>query len=253
MPGFSPESFQKEFFSRCPSASTVMTLFDSLPNVAFYAKDVQSRYVRVNAPWVSSHGVKTEAEMLGRDDRDFHPPAMAEAYIAEDRRVMVARKPIPSQVWLVFHSRRLPHWYVSTKVPLFDPNGNIMGIAGAMYGIEQPAEQQRHFQELLPVIRHIEGHFADNISMSKMASLAGLSSTHFNRRFQQLLRMTPTAYLRTVRIQTARRLLSTTTRTIAAISHDTGFTDQSHFTRFFRETTGLTPGDYRSRYQQRSE
>ena len=61
--------------------------------------------------------------------------------------------------------------------------------------------------------------------------------------------MTPTAYLRTVRIQAARRLLSTTNRALADIAHETGFTDQSHFTRCFRETTGLTPGDYRGRYQ----
>lgn len=250
MPRFSPEKFQSDFFRRCPSAETVMTLFDSLPNVAFYAKDTQSRYVRVNAPWVATHGVQTEAEMLGRDDRDFHPPALAEAYIAEDRRVMAARKPIPSQVWLVFHLRRLPHWYVSTKVPLLDLRGNVLGIAGAMYVIEQPVEQQRHFQELFPVIRHIEQRFADPIAMSEMAALAGLSSTHFNRRFQQLLRMTPTAYLRTVRIQAARRLLSTTSRALADLAHGTGFTDQSHFTRCFRESTGLTPADYRGRFRQ---
>ena len=250
MAPFSPEAFQRDFFRRCPSVETVMALFDSLPNAAFYAKDTQSRFVRVNTAFVSAHGVKNEAEMLGLDDRAFHPPALAEAYIAEDRRVMAGRKPIPSRVWLVFHLRRLPHWYVSTKVPLFDPRENVMGIAGAMYGIEQPIEQQRHFQELFPVIRHIEQHFADTVPMSAMAALAGLSSTHFNRRFQQLLHMTPTVYLRTVRIQAARRLLSTTSRSLSDIAHETGFTDQSHFTRCFRDATGLTPRDYRGRFQQ---
>ena len=226
-----------------------MTLFDSLPNVAFYAKDTQSRYVRVNPTFIAIHDANCEADMLGRSDRDFHPPALAEAYIAEDRRVMKARRPIASQVWLVLHLRSLPHWYVSTKVPLLDPARNIMGIAGAMYVIEQPVEQERYFQELFPVIRHIEERFVENISMTGMAALAGLSATHFNRRFQQLLRMTPTAYLRTVRIQAGRRLLSTTSRALANIAQETGFTDQSHFTRCFRETTGLTPGEYRGRYQ----
>ena len=124
-----------------------------------------------------------------------------------------------------------------------------MGIAGALYPIEQPVEQERYFQELFPVIRHIEVGFADTISMAHMAEKAGLSSTHFNRRFQQLLRMTPTGYLRNVRIQAARRLLSTTSHAFAEIAHETGFTDQSHFTRCFRQITGLTPGDYRGRYQ----
>ena len=249
MPTFAPATFQRAFFQRFPMAETVMSLFDSLPDIAFYAKDTQSRYIRVNGPCVASHGLKSEAEMLGHDDRAFHPPALAAAYIAEDRRVMSSRRAIAGQVWLVFHADRLPHWYVSTKVPLLDSRARILGIAGAMYGIEQPAEQERHFQELLPVIRHIETHFADHVSIAAMAVLARLSSTHFNRRFQELLRMTPTNYLRTVRVQAARRLLSTTARTLAVIAHDTGFTDQSHFTRCFRESTGMTPRAYRRRFQ----
>ncbi len=226
-----------------------MALFDSLPEIAFYAKDTQSRYVRVNPAAMVAHGASAEAEMLGLDDRAFHPPALAAAYMAEDRRVMAARRPIPGQMWLVFHADRLPHWYISTKVPLVDPHGEVLGIAGAMYAVEQPAEQERHFQELLPVIRHIEAHFAEGIPMTAMAALAGLSATHFNRRFQQLLRMTPTSYLRTVRVQAARHLLGTTARTLAVIAHETGFTDQSHFTRCFRESTGLTPRAYRRRFQ----
>jgi hypothetical protein len=43
VPPLPPESFEKEFFRRCPAAVTVMALFDSLPDVAFYAKDIQSR------------------------------------------------------------------------------------------------------------------------------------------------------------------------------------------------------------------
>lgn len=226
-----------------------MDLFDSLPNVAFYAKDTESRYVRVNPRFIAIHAAQSEADMLGRDDRDFHPPALAAAYIAEDRRVMAARRAIPGQVWLVFHERQLPHWYVSSKVPLLDCDGAILGIAGAMYEIERPTEEQQYFRELTPVIRHFVRNFADGVSMTEMAALVGLSSTHFNRRFQQLLRMTPTAYLRTVRVQAACHLLTTTRRTLADIAADTGFSDQSHFTRRFREATGITPTDYRQRFQ----
>lgn len=241
--------FQRGFFRRHPEAENVMTLFDALPNVAFYAKDTESRFVRVNKLLVEMHGLKDEAQMLGQSDRAFHPPALAEAYIAEDRRVMASRKPVPGQTWLVIHGGRLPHWYVSTKVRLLDVRGKVIGVAGAMYGIEQPAEQERYFRELFPVIRHIEQNYGESISMAAMAQLAQLSSTHFNRRFQQLLRMSPTSYLRTVRVQAARRLLATTPRTLAGIAADTGFTDQSHFTRCFREATGLTPREYRQRFQ----
>lgn len=249
MPPSAAQAFQAAFFQRHPCAESVMALFDALPNTAFYAKDTESRFIRMNELCRQINGIAREEDALGKTDRDFSPPAMAEAYLAEDRRVMTEGQPVLGQIWLVFHLRRLPHWYVSTKVPLFDPRGKLIGLAGAMYGIAQPDDRARYFRELYPVVTHIEAHFAENISMAAMADLAGLSSTHFNRRFQQLLRMTPTTYLRAVRIQFARRRLSTTQETLASIAAETGFTDQSHFTRCFHQTTGMTPAGYRRRFQ----
>ncbi len=248
MPVLEPSEFQARFFCRYPLAESVMRLFDALPQTFFYAKDHDSRFVKVNQPFLDNHGLTHESQAIGKTDRDFHPPLLAEAYIEEDRRVMAGRQTLPGQVWLVLHRRCLPRWYVSTKTPLFDPGGEVIGIAGAMYRIEQQEELTRYFQELLPVVRHIEQHFADRISMADMADLAGLSSTHFNRRFRQLLRMTPIQYLRTVRVQAAQHLLTTTSRELSDIGLAVGFTDQSHFTRRFRETTGLTPHAYRQRF-----
>jgi transcriptional regulator GlxA family with amidase domain len=94
----------------------------------------------------------------------------------------------------------------------------------------------------------VEKHYAAPVSMAEMAKLAGLSTTHFNRRFRQLLRMTPSHYLRTARVRQARLLLSTTDKPLAEIAILTGFTDQSHFTKRFRQTTGLTPDAYRRQF-----
>jgi AraC-like DNA-binding protein len=243
-----PLNFQQSFFARLPQAQAVMRLFDSLPNTYFYAKDHLSRFVKVNHLFVENHGLASEVEAIGKTDRDFHPPAMAEAYIAEDRRVMEGRVELAGQLWPVLHRRTTFRWYVSTKTPLFDAAGAVVGIAGAMYQVAQPEEMAEHLRELLPVTQYVEQHYAEPISMVEMARMAGMSSTHFNRRFQQLLRMTPTQYVRTLRIQVARQLLTTTTRNLADIATAVGFTDQSHFTKRFRETTGLTPDAYRHRF-----
>jgi len=244
-----PIAFQQAFFARCPMAESVMGLFEHLPQAYFYAKDEQSRFVRVNHAFRENHGVLRDEQILGRTDHDFHPPMMAEAYIAEDRRVMADRKPIPGQVWLVGGARRPPLWYVSSKAPLFDPGGEVVGIAGVMYRIEGPAEEARFFQELTPVIRHIEARFTEPIVMSEMAAMSGLSPTHFNRRFRQLVRMTPTQYLLSIRIEESRRLLVTTTQTLSEIAHRVGFSDQSHLTKRFKQATGMTPAAYRRRFR----
>ena len=245
----SPERFQREFFTRNPGALTVMDLFENIPNAAFYAKDTESRFVRVNHTFLLVHGALSEMEILGCTDRDFSPPAFAEAYIAEDRRVMEGRRAIPGQLWMVFHSGHQPHWYISTKVPLFDSIGRVIGIAGVMYSIEATGERTRYFGVLHPVIRHMEQHYGGPVSMAEMAEMAGLSSTHFNRRFQELLRCTPSEYLRMIRVQAGCRMLSGSSQPIAEIAVETGFTDQSHFTRSFQKGAGMTPRAYRLRFQ----
>lgn len=244
----SPQDFQREFFGQHPTAESLIALFDSLPQTYFYAKDRESRFVKVNQLFLENHGLHEESQAIGKTDHDFHPPVMAEAYISEDRRVMESGQPLPGQIWLVLHRRRVPRWYVSTKTPLFDAEQNVVGIAGAMYRIEEQRELARYLQELLPCIQHIEAHYAEPISMVEMAQLVGLSTTHFNRRFQQLLRMTPKQYLRSVRIQAAQRLLTTTSKSLSDIAIDLGFTDQSHLTKRFREVTGMTPAQYRKRF-----
>ena len=247
------KALQARFIERNPLAWSVLDLFDALPSVAFYAKDVESRFIRMNGLFLEIHGCSSDDQLLGKNDRDVSPPVMAEAYIDEDKRVMTSRRALPGQVWLVYHPREQPHWYVSSKTPMFDAAGDVIGIAGAMYPIDQPDELARHTRELLPVVRHIERHYTEPVSMAQMARLAGLSATHFNRRFRQTLRMTPLEYLRTVRVQAARRLLAQSTASLAEIAVDTGFTDQSHFTRRFREATGMTPQAYRQRFRSRSD
>ncbi len=241
-------AFQAAFFKRHPLAESVLSLFDVLPQTYFYAKDKQSRFVKVNHLFLENHGLEDDSEALGKTDRDFHPPLMAEAYIREDRRVMASRKPQPGQVWLVLHRRSVPRWYISTKTPLMDASGEVIGLAGAMYRIEQQEEMTRYLQELLPVTRYIEEHFAEQISMTVMAEMAGHSATHFNRRFKQPLRVTPTAYLRSVRVQAAQSLLTTTSRSLSEIAINVGYADQSHLTRRFREVTGMTPAAWRKRF-----
>lgn len=243
-----PRAFQAAFFARHVLAESVIALFDWLPQTYFYAKDRDSRFIKVNQQFLENHGLTDETEAIGKSDRDFHPPLLAKAYIDEDRRVMATGQPLPGQVWLVPHRRTVPRWYVSTKSPLKDVDGEVVGIAGAMYRIEHQEELTRYLQELLPVARYIEQHYHESISMQAMAQLAGLSTTHFNRRFQQLLRMRPSDYLRSVRVQAAQRLLASTSRSLAEIAVEVGFTDQSHLTRRFREVTGMTPAAWRKRF-----
>ncbi|MCC9658606.1 AraC family transcriptional regulator [Rhodopirellula halodulae] len=239
------------FFSQFRDAKSIVQLFDFLPNVCFYAKDAEHRYIAVNrATLAAVFNLTEKSELLGRTDREFQPPALAEAYHAEDRRVMDGRTTIANQVWLVPHVHGMPRWYVSTKTPLFDDESSVVGIAGVMYPIETPEDQAAMFQELGPVVQFIGEHYTDTISMKDMAEMAELSSSQFNQRFQTLLRMSPSEFVLSLRVDQARQLLIETEQPLAEVAAAVGFYDQSHFTKRFRRVTGMTPRAYRKRFRE---
>jgi len=224
-----------------------MDLFEHAPGMYFYAKDIESRFVRLNRANLTVYGVDDEESLLGRSDRDFHPPYLAEGYIAEDQRVM-KDGPVFNQTWLVPFLNGPMQWFVSSKMPLLGNSGACIGICGVMYPIETPKEQLKRFQHLAPAIRHLEQHFREPVLLADLTKSCGLSATHVHRLFQRLLRMSPTEYLVALRLQEARRLLASTELPISAIAMNTGFFDQSHFTKRFRKMTGMTPTQFRKTF-----
>lgn len=241
--------FFRPFFDRRPAAAALIELFDYLPGVIFYAKDRESRYIAANRAMLVAKEIEASDDLLGRTDHDFHPAVMADAYIAEDRRVMEGGRSLTNQVWFIVDRSGRPGWFNSSKVPLRDEAGEVIGIAGVRYAIETPEDRERQFRGLAPVIRHLEENYTSAVSITEMARLAGLSSTHFNRQFTFLFGMSPTRFIHSLRVEKARQLLIHTDRAVGEIALETGYHDQSHFTRHFRRLSGMTPGHFRARFR----
>jgi len=248
----SPEEvkqFQADFFAQCPSAEALITLLETVPSGYLFVKDREKRYVRANPEAFATYGLKEECELIGRRNQDFFPSLLAKAYESEDERVMSNGKPVIGEVWLVPTILGTPRWYNSSKTPIHNIEGEVIGLAGLMHPITTPDDQRTHFQELQRVMQFIENHFLDEITVDRLAEIAGISVPHFNRRFRQLLRLSPMEYVSSLRIQEAQRLLATSDLPIAEIALATGHYDQSHFTKRFRAALGMTPFAYRKRYR----
>ncbi len=115
---------------------------------------------------------------------------------------------------------------------------------------ERPAEAASADarRQLEPVRDYIHDHFARDIGLERIASIAGLSPWHVARSFTRAFGVPPHAYQVQVRVGEARRLLAAG-RAVADVASATGFTDQSHLTRHFKRLTGVTPGRYRKNVQ----
>ncbi|WP_176342606.1 helix-turn-helix domain-containing protein [Oceanibaculum nanhaiense] len=95
------------------------------------------------------------------------------------------------------------------------------------------------------VVDYIEAHLADDISLSDLAGLAGLSTHHFGEAFKASTGTSPHRYLIERRILRAKELLLGAEQSIAEIAISVGFASHSHFTDNFRKLTGTTPSRFR--------
>jgi AraC-like DNA-binding protein len=89
----------------------------------------------------------------------------------------------------------------------------------------------------------LHDRLADDLSADDLARAVGLSRFQLYRQFRERYGLPPSAYLRQVRLREARRRLAAGAA-IAEVAFATGFADQSHLTRWFRRTYGITPRVY---------
>ena len=244
-----PQSVQERFFNKLEGNLSLAPLFEYLPDVYLYVKDRQSRFVRVNEALWRLRGCGAEMDMIGLSDWDMHPQHLADQYIAEDRRVMRSRRPLPNQIWLVPGKGTELKWFISSKIPLFDARNRVIGIAGVMRDLEKAQSFIRPYREMDDAVTYVLDHFDQPIEVTRLAELAHLSVSQFDRRFKRLYQMTPMQYVLRVRTNAASEALTTSDRSIAEIAAACGFYDQSYFTKQFRRQFGHTPTAYRERYR----
>jgi AraC-like DNA-binding protein/PAS domain-containing protein len=91
------------------------------------------------------------------------------------------------------------------------------------------------------ICEYIESHLEQKIGLEGLAAMAGLSTHHFARAFNQSMGIPPHSYLLSRRLERAERMLRETQLPLSEIAVVTGFSDQSHLARHFRRRTGMSP------------
>lgn len=243
------QGFQDAFFTRLSRPRDILSLFDFIPGVYMYIKDAESRFVRANRVVCDVVGVSDPDDLVGKTDFDFFPPAIAAQYVAEDERVIAAGQALANQVWMVPGQNGVPRLYLCNKIPLFDEHDEVVGIAGVKRPYEYSADDSAGYGRLTRAIAYVTENYHREIEVGDIAEHVSLSISQLQREFSANFSISPVKYLREVRIGVARHLLESSDQTLAQIATDCGFYDQSHLTRHFKASTGLTPMKYRNRFR----
>ena len=229
-------------------ATAIASLLDIVDGVQCWIKDREGRYRWVNQGFLLNYAVERLDDVVGRTDHDLSPAHLADQYRLDDDQVLRG-EPVDRRIELVGRFDRTAAWSQTTKRPLRDGRGRIVGTVGITRVVD-PAVMPDGGEEMSlgRVLVHMRTRFAEPLSNASLAEIAGRSVRAFERMFRRQLHVTPQQFLRRLRVRLACQELTASRRPLSAIAATHGFYDQSHFVREFRREYELTPGEYRDRH-----
>ena len=103
-------------------------------------------------------------------------------------------------------------------------------------------EEVRRAQE------YIEQNYEEKLTVDELAEMVAVSRRSFERRFKQATDNTIIEYLQRVKVEAAKRSFESTRKNISEVMFDVGYSDSKAFRNVFKKITGLTPVEYRNKY-----
>jgi len=109
--------------------------------------------------------------------------------------------------------------------------------------------QKSHGDEMVKKAQaYIEGHLDEKISVEDLSTRFAVGRRNFDRRFIKATGNTPVEYSQRVKIESAKKAFETSRKNINEVMYDVGYSDVKAFREVFRKITGMSPLEYRSRY-----
>ncbi|HEX2535980.1 MAG TPA: helix-turn-helix domain-containing protein [Chitinophagaceae bacterium] len=98
----------------------------------------------------------------------------------------------------------------------------------------------------------IEKNYAEKLSVDQLADMSAVSRRHFERRFKKATANSILEYIQRVRIEAAKKCLETSRMNVSEVMYHVGYSDMKAFRTIFKKITGLSPVEYRNKYNPRA-
>lgn len=109
--------------------------------------------------------------------------------------------------------------------------------------------QKKHEDEPIRKAQEfIENNLSDKISVDELAVKFAIGRRHFDRRFKKATNNTPAEYIQRVKIEAAKKMLEIGRKNVNEVMYEVGYNDTKAFRSVFKKVTGLSPVDYRNKY-----
>ncbi|MEM9701616.1 MAG: helix-turn-helix domain-containing protein, partial [Planctomycetota bacterium] len=164
----------------------------------------------------------------------------------QDREVIRTKKPLIGQLERHYYASGQVGWCLTYKYPLISHAGEAIGLVGFSRDLARPNESSEDYRHVDEALRFARKNIAKPASVMEMARVAGLSRYQLDRRMRTAFGLSAGQWLLKQRIDLACQRLTESDEPISAIAIAAGYADQSAFSRQFRRTTGISPGQYRA-------
>ncbi len=243
------EPVRNEFFHRVDGMVQILDVMQLIPGALFMIKDLDSRYVYMSEALRRAIHVAPGEEVVGKTDFDLFPRIVARNFRENDLRVFRHGKPLVNEIHAVMFFRHEPLWAISSKYPLRDRDGIVVGLITINEPYDRVVGDDDGLSRLLPAIEHMTKRFAEKITVGGLAKLCGYSERHFMRMFRSRMGKSVRQFLEETRLFHALEALKHSNRPVSALAEECGFHDPSAFVKRFKRFTGQTPLQYRRQQQ----
>jgi len=174
------EGENRDVAKRLSAEQTILrTLVDNCP-FRVYAKDLDSRIIFCNTNMARSIGLPNE-QLIGKTDADFFPESLAELYIADERALFASGQPIIGKEEPTMDPvSGEPWWTLTSKVPLRDQDGAIVGLVGIGLDLTERKRLEQDLKksnvELLALNNKLTEAQNQLLQSEKMASVGQLAA-----------------------------------------------------------------------------
>ena len=238
-----------KFLTKIVFDRSLLSLYDHIPGVYFFMKDINSRLITCNTNMLSMYGQKYSEGIYGKTGFDFFPANLVFSFIDDDRQVMENDVMIRERIELNISEDGAISWFSTTKTPLHDSKGKIVGLAGITRVVGKADKELHPFRKMIKVIDFLQEQYTEELDIDSLADLCNLSKSQFHRSFKKLFRMPPLQFVLKLRIQNSIKLLRNTNLNISEIAYECGFNDQNYFARSFSKACGMSPSKFRQKFR----
>lgn len=233
-----------EWVSQIDSSHLFHRLFDLIPSVSFFAKNRRGEIMFTSRNVRDHYHLSDEIEAIGLTDFDLSPADIAHARVTDDEKIYRTGQPILGRIELGLDETGVPSWFVVNKFPVRSRSGESIGVMGFYHSFKGREDLLLH-HGIANVVDYVRKHYANPISIAEIARSVGFSIRQLQRNFQAAFGSGPYNFIIMTRLIVACRMLQETDSSATEVGMACGFTDQSSFTKHFRQRIGMTPRRYR--------